>query len=109
MALNKKDEIDMRAVYNTTADLIMVDYLEWTGQEKDDNEHMWLMQEKINSYIEAVESGEIFDIKPEVKNKEIKIKIVSRHCINEKGKNFLLQVSDVLNSINIELVFEWRV
>jgi len=72
--------------------LTISDHLEWD----DDNEHIFMLQEKINAYLMAIETGQIFNIYPSSKDKEIVVSVALKFAPNELGITFLSEVNDVL-------------
>ena len=109
MSIYEQQQIDLITVNDKNVELVITDYREWENEEDAVNEHMFLLQEKINTYIACYESGELFDIKPTAKGKKIIIRIISKYCLNNNGIWFLSKVKTVLKAVNIELYFEWRV
>ncbi|MGO8134287.1 DUF6572 domain-containing protein, partial [Rhizobium ruizarguesonis] len=57
MALDETNVIDAIGVDKATGELVLTitDHLEWKGS---DSEHLLLLQEKLNTYLGFVESGE---------------------------------------------------
>ncbi|WP_420107842.1 DUF6572 domain-containing protein [Kluyvera genomosp. 2] len=61
-------------------------------------------KKKINTYISFIESGEIYEAFPESCSTTLKIiEIYFKYSLPEQAMSFLEKVSDVLQSINIEL------
>ncbi len=85
-----------------SVELTISDHLEW--DEK--NEHVLLLQDKINSYLNFVDSGQIFEEYPNSKNKNIAIEIVMKFEPNEYALNFLQKCKSILDELNIE--FKWK-
>ena len=79
---------------NGNAVLTIIDNLEWDSE----NEHLLVLQNKINVYLEAIESGELNDKYPSAKNKSIIIEVVSLHEPNPDGKLFLERVGNILKA-----------
>ncbi len=52
--------------------LTISDHIKWD----ENNEHLIIIQEKTNAYLEVIESGEIFESYPEAQNRKLKIEIV---------------------------------
>ncbi|MFY8162239.1 MAG: DUF6572 domain-containing protein [Candidatus Kapaibacteriota bacterium] len=52
--------------------LTISDHIKWD----ENNEHLIIIQEKTNAYLEVIESGEIFESYPEVQNRKLKSEIV---------------------------------
>lgn len=55
--------------------LTISDHLPWLP----DNEHLLLLQDKINDYLDFLESGEIYDTYPQAHGREIEIQVVHKH------------------------------
>jgi hypothetical protein len=64
--------------------LTATDHLDWGGKE-----HLMMIQDKLNSYLSFVESGEIFESYPNAKGKELIIDIVCKYTPDEEGVRFL--------------------
>lgn len=92
------DEID-----DEIASLILTDHLEWNASQPT---HLLLLQEKINTYLQFYESGEIFENREHLRNRKIIIKVVGLYPPNDEAKAFYMQVRKVLQTIGLELVFE---
>jgi len=60
------------------------DHLEWGGKE-----HLMKIQEKLNSYLAFIESGEIFESYPDSKGKQININIICKYPPDAEGIKFL--------------------
>ncbi|ALX80664.1 DUF6572 domain-containing protein [Cronobacter malonaticus] len=108
MSIEDVNKIDLftvtsEEIYPAQAFLIITDHLEWPLNP---NEHLFMLQEKINSYIAAVESGEVNTLFPESRGKDIVIKIYFQHRIPMECVDFLGKVSEVLSSTNIQLQYE---
>jgi hypothetical protein len=73
--------------------LTISDHLEWDK----DNEHLVVLQEKINSYLMAIESGQIYDKYPSSKGKQFVVSITLKYDPNENGKLFLSRVKSILS------------
>ena len=83
--------------------MVITDHLDWVT---DVNEHLFKLQEKINNYIAAVESGDIYNHFPNARGRNIVIKIFFQHSLPVEAVGFLGKVRDVLASINIQLQYE---
>lgn len=74
--------------------LVISDHLEWDT----DNRHLLLLQQKINTYLSAVESGALSKDYPETKDKKIAINLVSKYWPSSTGHQFLKKVRDYLEA-----------
>ncbi|HDR7643838.1 DUF6572 domain-containing protein [Bacillus mycoides] len=56
---------------------------------EDEEEHILLLQEKINTYLSFIETGEIYEVYPEAEGKQFVIKVHAKYPCTEWGKKFL--------------------
>jgi hypothetical protein len=82
--------------------LTISDHLPW--DEK--NEHLLILQEKINRYLVFVESGEICAKFPESKAKKVIVSVVALYPPTEAANQFLIQVGQIVEAAG--LGFEFR-
>ncbi|MBN8675571.1 MAG: hypothetical protein J0L56_15680 [Chitinophagales bacterium] len=75
--------IDFVAINATTGDamLVIADQLEWNAQ----NEHLLILQNKINAYLAGIENGSLYEAYPDAKNRNIVIDIKAKYEPNETG------------------------
>ena len=78
--------------------LTISDHLEWDN----DNEHIYILQEKINAYLMAIESGQINKSYPLSINKKIVVSVALKYVPNEIGMSFLSKVNEVLLNAGYE-------
>jgi hypothetical protein len=74
--------------------LTISDHLEWDTN----NEHLFLLQEKINAYINAIESGALYENYPAAKGKKIAISLSLKYWPSSDALQFLEKVRSYLNS-----------
>ena len=83
--------------------LTISDHLDWDEIE----EHLLSLQQKINTYIEFIESGNVYDILPLSKDKPKAIRVYFKYLPkDEKVINFLDNVSEILLKSNSMIRFE---
>ncbi|WP_276482722.1 DUF6572 domain-containing protein [Paraflavitalea pollutisoli] len=68
--------------------LTITDHLEWD----DKNHHLLVLQEKINTYISAIEGQSLYEQYPKAQGRKIKIQVSIKYTPNEIGKGFLQRV-----------------
>lgn len=102
MALLDSDTVDAISI-NPEGEVVLnlIDELPWG-----ENEHLVLLQDKINAYIRFVESGEIFDSYPKAKDKSIVFKIISKFEVDDNGMDFIEKLKPILSDINIAVRYE---
>ena len=84
---------------NKTLVLLITDHLDWN----DEYNHLIILQDKINSYIEFIELGQFRDIE-QYKGLNIKkfvIEISFKNEPTEKCLKFISSVNNQLNKLNI--------
>lgn len=94
MSVEQIDVIDFISLDVNTGDvtLTIADHLLWGT-----NEHLYTLQEKINSYLRFVESGEILESYPEAKDKEVTIQLIYKYEPVESDLRFLRHAEQVLS------------
>jgi hypothetical protein len=84
--------------------LTISDHLEWDDQ----NEHLLVLQKKINAYLAFIESGEIDEQYPDAKTRKRVIKVVALYHPNEMGEKFLSQVKEIIEGAGFSFKFEQK-
>ena len=103
MSVEDTKVIDFISEKNDSVILTISDHLEWD----EDNEHILLLQEKINAYLMAIESGQLNKKYPASIGKKVTISIALKYEPNENGISFLSNVNDTL--INAGYNFDYYV
>ena len=92
MSVEQIDKVDF--ISTTEKGIIRLtisDYLEWDSK----NEHLLILQNKINAYLNFIESGQIFEEYPSSANKKIEIDIFNtKYIIDYKS---LLSIDPILS------------
>ena len=83
--------------------LTISDHLEWDV----DNEHLYLLQEKLNSYLRFLESGEVYESYEGSKGKNFIIKVSCKYLPNKTSEDFLKKAEKAINEAGFS--FTWRV
>ena len=104
MTIEQIEVIDAIGVDTSTQEIVLTisDHLEWS-----DNEHLYSLQEKLNTYLRFVESEEIIKTYPEAKDRQIKIDLVCKYQPDADGVNFLSQIKAIVENAGIN--FDYRV
>lgn len=104
MTLENKEKIDLIGIDNRTNEVVLtiVDHLEWNT---DGNAHISMLQEKINTYLAFIESGEIYQSYPKAKGKKIVIETLGSTSLNEIGEEFYDKASAVVSNAGFQLRF----
>lgn len=102
MSVENKEVIDFISIdrLNRVA-LTISDKLEWDNKQ----DHLLILQDKINAYLEIIENGQIYEIYPDAVNKNFVIQVAMKHRPNKKAKEFLENVKGFLEDNNYEFKF----
>ncbi|WP_025130093.1 DUF6572 domain-containing protein [Pseudomonas sp. PH1b] len=87
--------------------LIITDHLEWGGKAEQ-GEHLLMLQEKINTYIAFIESGEIYSEIPGAYGKYPIIRVLGLYELPEQAECFMGRVTETLNEVGIGFEFELK-
>jgi hypothetical protein len=105
MTVEQSGVVDAIGTENDTGDIVLTitDHLEWDG---DTNEHLLMLQEKLNTYLTFVESGEILETYPNAKGRDIVISIICKYPPNEPARDFLDRATAVIGGAGMKLQYE---
>ncbi|MEI4800391.1 DUF6572 domain-containing protein [Bacillus sp. FJAT-51639] len=94
MGLRDFEQVDFVGYDNEEkiAYLVIADEEDW----KDEEEHITLLQEKINLYLGFIEGGEVYERCPEAQGYNFVIKIYGKYRCTEWGKEFLEKANEIL-------------
>ena len=81
--------------------LTIADHLPWTP----DNEHLLILQDKINDYVAFVESGEIYDSYPQARGRKIEIQVVCQYPPSGEGVRFLELARETVRKAGLHFSF----
>jgi hypothetical protein len=103
MSIERTDIIDFASLDKYgNAVLTISDHLEWD----EGNKHLLLLQEKINSYLTAIESGELFEQYPVARDKKIAIELVLKYWPSLDGEKFLGMVQKYLSDSGYQFYYK---
>ena len=95
MSILEENVIDSASIENGIIILTISDHLKW------DNEHLFLLQEKINSYIQYIKSGQIFEYFGESSYETIEIQLIYKYKPNENYRKFLYRLEGALLKLKL--------
>ena len=107
MSIVETNVVDIIAVPEWEPDnvvLVITDHLEW-GNKAQQGEHLLLLQEKINTYVAFIESGELLESYPPSKGKDPKIRINGLYELPEQGEFFIDCVTEILKGVGIGMEY----
>jgi hypothetical protein len=104
MSILDKQKLDFIGTDKKDGHIILSisDHLDW----KDESEHLQLLQDKINIYLAAIESGEIYRKYQNVINKKMEIFIYFKYTPSENAKRFILAAKDIVKEAGFDLNYK---
>jgi len=103
MSVSDTRVVDILSTDEVTGESVLTisDHLEW-----DDPEHLLTLQEKLNTYLAFIESGEIEEQIPNALAGKIRIDLVALNEPTMKAVEFLLQAQAVIREAGFEFCWE---
>jgi hypothetical protein len=98
MSIDQTGVVDAIGVDGSTGQVVLTisDHLEW------DKNHFMLLQEKLNTYLSFVESGELLGSYPNAKGREVLINVVCKYAPDQNAKGFLSQVNGIVEGAGMK-------
>ena len=95
MAVENLKVIDFASINKEGNTVLTIsDHLKWD----DNNEHLLMLQNKINVYLSAIETGNLYEEYPDAKGRNIIINIVAQYEPDENARLFLNTTEKILQS-----------
>lgn len=104
MSVDQTNIIDLIGIEKSSGKLVLTinDHLQWNN-----NEHLFLLQEKTIAYLRFIESGEIFDSYSDAKNRDILINLICKYSPSSSDMTFLEKVTEIIEGAG--MLFEHKV
>ena len=103
MSIEQTNVVDFLSINADSVILTISDHLEWDEERK----HLMLLQQKINSYLGFIESGEILKTYPDSKGRRPVISIKVMHEPNNDALTFFDAVKKVSAEIGVGFQYEY--
>ena len=104
MSIDQLDKIDFITtdISRDSVVLVISDHLAWNGID----EHILLLQDKLNAYLQFIENGQIYEAYPNANGKKITIEIKAKFIPDSEALKFLNLCKDQIEAAGIN--FEWN-
>lgn len=101
VSIEQTDVVDIVSTDRMTGHVVLTisDHLDWS----DSTAHQMLLQTKLNRYLAFVESGEILQSYPDVKDRPVTFKVIFQFPPDEAGRAFLAKVKQVIEAAGFSL------
>lgn len=98
-SLDNPNVVDAIGTEKTTGDIILTitDSWDWSDEQK----HLLALQDKLNSYFDFVESGQVFEEYPNAKGRMIVIDVVTRFPMPETGLGLLEKANEACTDLGV--------
>lgn len=105
MSIEQTKSVDYIGIDKKTGSVVLTitDHLQWVENESD---HLLMLQDKINSYLGFIESEEIWETCPEVRNQKVVISIVGKFPLSLEAKEFVKRAKLIVGEAGVGLSFE---
>lgn len=106
MAIDNAGVVDFISIDPATDKVVLTiaDHLEW---DENTDEHSRLLREKLNAYVEFIESGGLLEKYPKAKGREVVINVVGKYPLNEEASVFFQKASSAIERIGASLRFQF--
>ena len=96
-----ENKIDAIGLEQSTDEVILTisDHLDWINSDY----HLNALQDKINSYLEYIESGQIVESYPDSIGKKVRIEIVAKFEFPTHHNDFLIKTQTFLEKIGVSI------
>jgi hypothetical protein len=104
MSVDQTNVVDFIGVDNETGNVVLTitDHLMWS---EGDNEHLLLLQEKLNSYLSFVESGELLETYPNAEGRAVLIDVVCKYPLSQQAQDFCNKAAQIIEGAGMKLRF----
>lgn len=105
MTIEQTEIVDVVGIDRSSGEAVLTiaDHLDWDAPD----DHLFMLQAKINCYIAVIESGKIHDLYPQARGRNSRIHFAFKHPLVTDATNFLENARVACQSANIEL--SWKV
>jgi hypothetical protein len=106
MALEDTNQIDAIGLETSSNNVVLtlIDATDWTNE----SEHLHFLQDKLNSYLRFLESGEIMKEYPDANTRHCLISVVAQYKPTENGLHFLNVACSEIEQAGFGFRFELR-
>ena len=106
MSVDQTDKIDFLWKDEQSGHLMLTitDHLDW--KKRDEGDHLSLLQEKINTYLHFIESGQVWKAKPEYKGLPVVIHVRAKYRPSKEAAKFYKLAEKGVAAAGASLVFD---
>lgn len=94
MSVENTNTIDFISTKDNVVTLTISDHLTW-----DNENHFQLLEAKLNSYIDVLETENIYELYPDSSGKEFAIKVAFKYFPSENAIEFLNSITKIFENL----------
>jgi len=104
MSVEDIDKIDHIGIDRRTGDvhLSISDHLDW---DQNEGEHLFVLQDKLNTYLEFVESGQLYAKYPHAAGRKIVFEVMGKFALSREARKFYRLVGNTVQKYGCILQF----
>jgi hypothetical protein len=97
MSVCEAEVVDAIGIENDSGKVVLTvsDHLEW------DDDHIVLLEQKLNAYIAFIESGELLAAYPDAVDRQPVIDVVCKYAPSKRAEDFFSYVRSILEGVGI--------
>jgi hypothetical protein len=104
MTVEDVDKIDFVTGEPKSGDVFLTisDHLDW---DENEGEHLFVLQKKLNTYLEFIESGQVYAKFPRALGKKIVIQVIGKVPLSEEASKFYRLAGKAIEGYGYSLRF----
>jgi hypothetical protein len=105
MTIEEPTKVDFTAIEPRSGDVLLVicDHLDWDANE---GEHLLKLQEKLNSYLALIETGQLYRDWPKTVGRKIIIEVLGKSPLSEEARKFYRLAEKAIEDAGFSLRFK---
>jgi hypothetical protein len=106
MSVDQTDKIDFlwKDEHRNCVMLTIADHLDW---KEDQGEHLLLLQQKLNTYLYFIESGQLLKTKPEYKGLPVVVHVRAKYELGDEAAKFYSLAKKSASEVGVSLEFDF--
>jgi hypothetical protein len=105
MSVEQAHTVDFLSIDDASGRVLLTisDHLDW---DHDEGAHLLMLQEKLNSYLRFIESGEINKKSPQALGRKVTIIVVGQFPLSKQASLFFQKAKTAIQSAGFSLEFK---
>ncbi|MCK6450687.1 MAG: hypothetical protein L6R19_07485 [Alphaproteobacteria bacterium] len=105
MSIEHSDSVDFVSIDEETGRVLLTisDHLDW---QQDEGAHLLMLQNKLNSYLRFIESGEMDRKLPQARGRRVTINLVAQFPLSKQASTFFQNAKSAIERAGFSLEFK---